>query len=66
MPVEMEREFISLQKVFVITLSPSLLLWLHVFLEEVDELFRSAGMEQRQLHMDRRLQVNRGKQVCTC
>ena len=31
--------------------------------EEVNELLTSAGMEQRQLHVDRRLQVNRGKQV---
>ena len=62
MLVEMEQESTSLLKVPVIS-SLSLSLWLRAPLEEVDDLFRSAGMEQRHLYTDRRLQVNRGRQV---
>ena len=31
--------------------------------EEVDALFVSSGLVQEQLHVDRRLQVNRGRQL---
>ena len=32
-------------------------------IDEVDQLMKGARMEQRQLYVDRRLQVNRGRQV---
>lgn len=33
------------------------------YAEEVDDLFVSVGLVQEQLHVDRRLQVNRGRQL---
>ena len=33
------------------------------YVDEVHELFRKAGLSKEQLHVDRRLQVNRGKQL---
>ena len=61
MPVVMEQEYISSQKVYC---GPSPYREHHVCpADEVDGLMRSAGMEQRQLCMDRRLQVNRGRQI---
>ncbi len=33
------------------------------YAEEVDDLFLCAGLVQEQLHVDRRLQVNRGRQL---
>ena len=35
----------------------------HLSTDEVDALFRSAGLGREQLYTDRRLQVNRGRQV---
>jgi hypothetical protein len=31
--------------------------------EEIDDLFVSSGLVREQLHVDRRLQVNRGRQL---
>ena len=35
----------------------------HLSTDEVDTLFRTAGLGREQLYTDRRLQVNRGRQV---
>lgn len=59
---EMEHEYIFLHKVNIWEdLIKYISLTLFIFLDDVKKLFETSGFTEEQNHIDRRLQVNRGK-----